>query len=173
MSLYNPCLTVCLPLSHSHRERQSRIYKSNDYTTKAQPDLFYIHCKICHNYSFFFSFCCVCLSKCMRVSEEQEWCTALMIYYSGLSLSFWPYMGRQRVSSHSPLCSWHLCSFNFSPPCQYFSYLDSPNSLCSLSFPLSFSSLLFKPLTFFFSLRTFPSLFRLVIKVKYHLHSKQ
>jgi len=51
------------------------------------------------------SLCCVCLNRRMRVSEEQEWCSARMIYSSGLSLSFWPYMGRRRVRSHRPPCS--------------------------------------------------------------------
>lgn len=80
------------------------------------------------------------------------WFTTL----GSLSLSFWPYMDRQRVSSHSPLCFLHLCFFHFSPPRrQYFSYLDSWNSHCSISdrclwvpahtwFPLTCSSFILK-----------------------------
>lgn len=57
----------------------------------------------------------LCLPKCIRVRKVQEWCTAMKIYYSALPLSFWPYMGRQQVSSHSSPCFVSVSAPSFLP----------------------------------------------------------
>lgn len=74
----------------------------------------------------------MCLSECIRVSKEQEWCTVLMIYSSALSLNFWPYMGRHYESSHSPLGS----AWGSAPSISPLVNTSHIWSLCSLSYKL-------------------------------------
>lgn len=68
--------------------------------------------------------------------KERSWCTAQMIYSTGLPLSFLPYKDRQRASSHVPLGFPSLCSFSFSHEGQHVSVLQLFSSSVNASFYL-------------------------------------